>query len=322
MPGPCQNAGRRPCRPGDRFREILNITTLAEKLPLPRLTSARRARPRPHPRGGASRAAGAAGDASARSNPSARSRPARDRGLVDRRCAPICRNRQERCRSRPARPVAWTRSGMTQRRASRRAPAATRPPSIEPRSRGAPRCPPAALGVSPPWTSRRATPRSPWPARNSEPARRLPSDEVRFSAGPARESSARSRAERASTSETLRARPPSNGGASRLEALRVDASDSRAARGEEKERRARRGVRAWGDGFAGELARFRAEDLAHVGGGTAFTACTTSRGTTLELRRRDERPRADVTTHAFKTRHVLRGERRDVDVRRGRTYAS
>ena len=113
----------------------------------------------------------------------------------------------ERCRSRPARPVAWTRSGMTQRRASRRAPAATRPPSIEPRSRGSPRCPPAALGVSPPWTSRRATPRSPWPARNSEPARRLPSDEVRFSAGPARERSAvRSRAERASTSETLRAR--------------------------------------------------------------------------------------------------------------------
>ena len=95
--------------------------------------------------------------------------------------------------------------------------------------------------------------------------------------------------------------PPSNGGASRLEALRVDASDSRARREAKKRRDARGAAYAWGDGFAGELARFRAEDLAHVGGGTTFTACTTSRGITLELRRRDERPRADVTAHTFKT---------------------
>ena len=96
--------------------------------------------------------------------------------------------------------------------------------------------------------------------------------------------------------------PPSNGGASRLEALRVDASDSRARREAKKRRDARGAAYAWGDGFAGELVRFRTEDLAHVGGGTTFTACTTSRGTTLELRRRDERPRADVTAHTFKTR--------------------
>ena len=41
--------------------------------------------------------------------------------------------------------------------------------------------------------------------------------------------------------------PPSNGGASRLEALRVDASDSRARReAKKRERRARRGVRVGG----------------------------------------------------------------------------
>ena len=275
-----------------------------EKLPLPRLTSARRARhSAPHPRGGASRAAGAAG-----TQARVRIRPrAQDRLVIE----------------------GWSTGGAPRFAETDigTMPIPARPPrrldalGDDTEARLA-----ASAGRHAAAIDRAAVPRLP-PVSSSR-ARRLPAVDITTShasfavagsklgtgsaASVRRSSVLRGTGEgevrgsipggtREHERDAPRA-PPSNGGASRLEALRVDASDSRARREAKKRRDARGAAYAWGDGFAGELARFRAEDLAHVGGGTTFTACTTSRGTTLELRRRDERPRADVTTHTFKTR--------------------
>ena len=167
-----------------------------------------------------------------------------------------------------------------------------------------PRCPPAALGVSPPVdiTTSHASFAVAGSKLGTGSAASVRRSSVRRGTGEGEVRGSIPGGTREHERDAPRA-PPSNGGASRLEALRVDARPTR-ARGarREKERRARRAY-AWGDVVAGAARQVqRAEDLAHVGGGTTFTACTTSRGITLELRRRDERPRADVTTHTFKTR--------------------
>ena len=105
-----------------------------------------------------------------------------------------------------------------------------------------------------------------------------------------------------------------------LDALRVDVFDSRARREAKKKRDARGAAYAWGDGFAGELAGFRTEDLTHVGGGTTFTACTTSRGIALELRRRDGR--ADAAAAAAAEPKRFRDEKARDDAASAETSTS